>query len=83
MRPAMQARERSKGKGRRVCLGAIFCLVLCRASCFASVGLEDLRLNLSYSSKSIDRGKQLARQGIEQNLPPKQTFAFASLSILL
>ena len=30
------------------------------------------RLNSSYSSKSTE-AKQLARQGIERNLPPKQT----------
>ena len=42
-------------------------------------------LNSSYSFKSTE-AKQLARQGNEQNLPPKTdatTFAFASLSILL
>ena len=33
--------ERSKGKDRRVYLGGKICSILCRASCFALVDLEE------------------------------------------
>ena len=45
MKPLSQSLQkdgaRSKGKGRRVCLGGRICSISCRASCFASVDLEE------------------------------------------
>ena len=65
-------REIGKGKGRRVCLGSRLCSILCPVSCFASIGLEKTDEFILFVQ--IDRGKTAkAWQGIEQNLPPKQT----------
>ena len=71
-----------QGKGCRVCLGGTICSIPCHASWFASVYLEGTvefsrsawkkRFNSTVSFKSTET-KQLARQGIEQILPRKQT----------
>ena len=74
-------------KGRHVCLGGRINSINCRASCFASVySICKKRLNSTVSFESTET-KSLARQEIEQILPPKQTrattIALPSVSILL
>ena len=74
--------HRRQGKGRRVCLWGKICSIPCRASCFVLVVLKETVelnrffkidwLNSTVSSKKIN-AKQLARQGIKQVMPPKQT----------
>ena len=71
------------------------CSIPCRVSCFASVDLKEkgefnsfFKIDLldSTVSSKLTKAKQLARQGNEQNLPPKQTattFALSSNSIIL
>ena len=75
---------RRQGKGRCVCLGGRICSIPCRAGCFALVYLkEKVEFILFFL---IDRGKKLARQGIEHVFGPQTdatTFALSSNSILL
>ena len=53
--------ERSKGKGRRVCLGDRIYSVPCRASCFALVDLEEKVEFILFFH--IDRGKIASAAG--------------------
>ena len=76
--------ERSKGKGRHVCLGDRVFSNPCRASCFVSVDMkEKLEFILFFQ---IDLGKKLYAARNRTNSVPQTeatTFAFASGSILL
>ena len=64
-------REKQRQRSLRLFGGQIFVQFLAALSVLPRSVLKK-RLNSSYSSKSTE-AKQLARQGIEQNLPPEQT----------
>ena len=61
--------HRSKGKGRRVCLGKVCFSIPCHAS-YLPRSIWKNRMSSTFSSKSTE-AKQLKLQGIEKIMSPK------------